>query len=200
MASLLTPAFQPFTIAAGLLVGLLILEILSLLIGASILGSLDNFDLFDLLFGWLNLGKVPFLALLMVFLGSFAVTGFILQSVSISFFYPLPVWVASLISLAVTIPLTRKGSRLVERLIPHDETYATEPEYFIGRTGIVSLGPVQTDSVARIKIRDEWGNWHFPRACPAISGEVIEQGAVILVVDVKKTELMVTRANDHLKP
>lgn len=209
MGAVISSPFQPFLIAACVMAGLILIEVLSLLIGASISGilegmagikALEDVDIFGVGLGWLNIGKVPFLALLILVLALFSAFGVAIQSLAASVAHTLPAWAASIASLALTLPATRWLSIGIGKIIPRDETYAAQKEDFIGRTGVVSLGPVQADSVARIKIQDQWGNWHFPRAKPATAGDVIPQGTAVLVVDHSRNELLVIRAEGELLP
>ena len=207
MTILLSQPFQPFAVALMVLLGLIVIEVISLLLGASIAGGLEelgglkgleHFSLLETSLGWLNVGRVPLLALLMVVLGLFSSFGIIIQMVAISFYTPLPSWVAAIISLFFALPVARLSSRVLAKIIPQDETYATTADHFIGRTGVVSLGPVKTGFVARIKIQDEWKNWHFPRACPSEPDEEIPEGETVLVVDVRGNEMVVTKASSLL--
>ena len=209
METLVSPPFQPFMIAAVVLFGLIVIEVLSLLIGASVSGmleglsgvkALEDVDFFGSGLGWLNVGKVPLLVLLVLILATFAAFGLVIQTVASAFAAPLPPWIASLGALAFAIPTTRGVSRLVAAIIPKDETYATETDHFVGRTGVISLGPAKAGSVARMKIKDQWNNWHFPRVRPADPDDVIEQGESVLVVDTDGQELLIARAGEDLLP
>lgn len=209
MGTVMSSDFQPFLIAASVMGGLILIEVLSLLIGASISGilegmtgfkGLEDAGVFGTTLGWLNVGKVPLLALLILILALFSAFGFAIQSFASSAAQPLPAWMASGASLVLTLPATRWLSIGIGKLIPKDETYVTQKEDFIGRTGVVSLGPVQVGFVARIKIEDQWGNRHFPRVKPAKEGDVIPEGTTVLVVDHRESELLVVRASEGLLP
>lgn len=209
MGAIMSSDFQPFMIAACVMGGLVLIEVLSLLFGASISGimegltgtkALDDVGIFSICLGWLNVGKVPLLALLIMILALFSAFGFAIQSIAFTVLSPLPGWTASLVSLALALPATRWLSLAIAKIIPRDETYAMQKGDLIGRTGIISLGPVQKGSVARLKIQDQWGNWHFPRVAPAKAGDVIPQGIAVLVVDRSKNELLVIRAEEGLLP
>lgn len=207
MGALMSSPFQPFLISALVLGGLVLIEMLSVVIGASISGFLEGMtglkamedaDIFGAGLSWLNIGKVPLLALMMLMLALFSAFGFAIQSFAISMVHPMPAWIASVLSLSLTLPTTRWLGIGIGKIIPKDETYATQEEDLIGRTGIVTIGPVQAKSVARMKIQDQWGNWHFPRVKPATEGDIIPQGTAVLVVDHFKGELLVIRAEEDL--
>ncbi len=207
---LASPELQPFTIAALVMIGILSIEIVSTLLGASastllhaafglhgaaVDASLDH-ELqphevalhgaggpFASAFDWLNAGRVPLLVLIVDAVACFAVVGMVLQILAMHLAAPLPTVVAVAIAAAAAVPGTRWTSRLLSRIIPRDETYALAGEDLIGRVGIVTLGPVTDGAAARAKVQDKYGNWHFPRVAPGAAGLSIPEGASILIVD-----------------
>jgi hypothetical protein len=222
-AYLAAPGFQPFTIAALVLLGLCAVEGVGLLFGHSISGTIDSLlhldhgdldadahaghaldlhtgdapheNFFGTFYDWLNAGRVPLLILLMAGLGAFAVSGLVLQTIAMHAMpAPLPGLLASLIAFLAVIPTTRSVSRIIARFLPRDESYAIDESDLIGLTGVVTLGPVEADSAGRAKVEDRFGNAHFPRVRAARAGLVIAQGAKILVVDRIGSELTVVPA------
>jgi len=225
-----TPGFQPFSIAGAVLLGLLAIELLSVMVGHSFSASINallnldaniadldlttgahslphgadvNMDgnsggVFSTVFDWLNAGRVPLLVLIMAGLASFAVVGLVIQIIALHLWAPLPAVIASIPAFLVAIPATRWSSRQVARVMPRDESYAMTADGLIGRTGIVTLGPVMAGAAARAKIQDQHGNWHFPRVRPAQPELVIPQGGHVLVVDRQGNELLVVLAEGRL--
>lgn len=72
MGAIMSSPFQPFLIAACVMGGLVLIEVVSLLTGALTSGMLEGLTgfkgledtgLFGAGLGWLNVGKVPLLAL-----------------------------------------------------------------------------------------------------------------------------------------
>jgi len=154
-------------------------------------------NLFGTFYDWLNAGRVPLLILLMAGLGAFSVSGLVLQIVASHVAAPLPTLVAALIAFLAVIPTTRAVSRAIARLLPRDESYAIDETDLIGRTGIVTLGPVEAASPGRAKVQDSFGNWHFPRVRSARPDLVIQQGVTILVVDRVENALSVVPASER---
>ena len=85
----------PFTAATFLMLLIAIVEGVAMVAGATLSGMLqhhlpDPWDNlhgpFDKLLGWLHVGRVPFLVLLVLFLAGFALTGFALNMVAHRFF------------------------------------------------------------------------------------------------------------------
>lgn len=233
MFSFLTEAgFQPFSIAGLVLVGLCIVEMVSLMLGHSLSGAVDSMlgldhpdadvhaahldsgvphgsvldlhaetpggNLFGSFYDWLNAGRVPLLILLMAGLGAFAVVGFAIQIVAMHVAQPLPTAVAALLAFLAVIPTTRTVSRVLATFLPRDESYAVDEEALIGRTGVVTLGPVDADSAGRAKVMDAHGNAHFPRVKAAREGLSIAQGTTVLVVDRVEGTLTVVPAEERL--
>lgn len=193
MDSIVQPGTAPFWIALLTVAGLGLVELVSVLLGASASGLLD--DGFDfngpgdaesgLLGGWmswLNAGGVPILVLAIILLSAFSVAGFALQAAISQFREPLPLYAAMTGALAVAIPVTRWSSRGLARIIPRDETSVQEQADFIGLVGTVTLGPLDQGHPGTVRVKDRYDNIHTLRA-RAVPGHVIETGAAVLIVD-----------------
>ncbi|MFS8044268.1 OB-fold-containig protein [Rhizobium sp. BR 314] len=187
----LAPECVPFAIAAMILIGLTAIEILSMLLGFSLseLIGKPHFDGHDGalagLLSWINIGGVPLLILIMLLLGMFAITGFAVQTVADSISAPLPAIVAVIPATVLTIPLVRGSTRTIARLIPRDETYAVDSADFVGRTGTVTIGPLDQGLPGRVSVKDAFGNWHQLRASAAKGEGPLPIGAKVLLVDRK---------------
>jgi membrane protein implicated in regulation of membrane protease activity len=155
-------------------------------------------NLFGSFYDWLNAGRVPLMILLMAALGAFSVVGLAIQIVALNVAQPLPTVVAALLAFLAVIPTTRTVSRAVATILPRDESYAVDEEALIGRTGVVTLGPVDAESAGRAKVQDAHGNAHFPRVKAARDGLVIEAGTQVLVVDRVAGSLTVVPAAERL--
>jgi hypothetical protein len=213
LQNLVTPGYAPFTIALGLLIGIAAIEGLSIVAGHSashLFDSLFGGDGHDMpdsgaehgLFGgaldWLNIGRAPFLALLAAALGIFAVCGFILQGVAGGLIAPLPGWIAAIIAVVPTLPATRWVSLGLGKIMPREETYAVAEAEFIGRTGVITVGPARRGVIARMKLQDQYGNWHFPKIEPFTAEDEIPEGALVLVVEQGEGMLRVAKADGKL--
>lgn len=193
MDSILHPGTAPFWIALLTVVGLGVVEIVSLLLGISVSGLLeDGLDIdvsgeghAGLLGGWiswLNAGGVPIFVLAIVLLSAFAAAGIAIQAIVSQFSQPLPLYAACTGALAVAIPATRWASRGLTRIVPRDETSAQEQADFIGLTGIVTLGPLDQGQPGAVRVKDRYDNIHNLRA-QAEAGYVIETGRLVLIVE-----------------
>jgi hypothetical protein len=188
MALFLAPQCLPFAIAAVMLAALTVIEMLCLLLGFSLSEAIDKAGIDDHgtgsgLFSWFNVGGVPILVLLLLSLGIFAMTGFVIQGVAQTIWAPLPAAAASVAAFVVSMPAVRLSSEFVARIVPRDETYAVDLSDFVGRTGEVTVGPLDQGLPGRIRVKDQHGNWHILRARAAKDQEPIAIGAHALIVD-----------------
>lgn len=193
MSAFAAPGFYPFTIAGLILIGLVAIEVLSMLVGMSFSTSVghvshgadhgaENVGPLEAWMSWLNKGGVPLLILTMIWLASFAITGFAIQGIASAIVAPLPTLAASVCAFAAALPVTRTLSRWTGRIFPGDETAAIHQADLIGLTGTVMLGPLDQGKPGRVRVRDRHGNIHFLRA-QAAGDHVIPQGAAVLLVD-----------------
>lgn len=214
MSTLFSGPFQPFTIAAMIMLGILALEIASLAFGHSLSGTVDGlFDhdlgaphgdaphdgVFATAFDWLNPGRVPLLVILVIILATFAMAGLLLQGVLAAILFPLPGAIAAALVFPFVFPMTRWSTRIVSHVVPRDETYAMAEQDFVGMTGTITVGPARMGVVARARIVDARGNAHFPRVEPFDAAETYPEGTPILVVEVRSHVLAVSRADARLQ-
>jgi membrane protein implicated in regulation of membrane protease activity len=197
MDVLLASETRPFAIAALILIGLVGIEFISALVGASLsqwvhhatdhgpdhAADHDGESYFSGALDWLNAGRVPLLILIMLALGVFAVLGFVVVAVAHAVMIPLPAFAASAIAVAAAVPVVRVGTRAVARIVPRDETYAVAPSDLVGRTAEVTMGPLDDGLPGRVKLRDAHGNWHFPRARAAKGQPPMAIGSTVLLVE-----------------
>lgn len=186
----------PFMVALVVTLAIAAVEILSLVMGLGLADMVDDvlpdFDadtpeveasFFTDAMGWLNVGKVPFLVLLLIFLGSFTVVGYAFQlffSQAVGFL--LPAVIAGPIALIPALPATRLSSRAIARILPRDETYAVGDEDLVGRLGTVTLGPVTHRRHGKAKVIDTHGNVHFVRVRAAENGNRYQISEEVLLV------------------
>lgn len=202
----------PFASALAVVFGLFLLEILSLLLGSTVLGfggeTLDidadmeaDFDLSsDLdadapdigdagvnspsgLLGWLGIRDVPFLIWLVCFLTMFGLSGLILQSAITGVLgAPLPALIASGIALVPAATLTRFLTGWVAALMPKTETSAMRKRFLGGHRGVISQGTATRGKPAEAKIKDRFGNTHYLRVEPLYDADVFPQGTDITLI------------------
>jgi hypothetical protein len=172
------------------------IETLSLVMGLGLAGLIDDmlpdFDadtpevessLLGEALGWLNVGRVPLLILLLSFLGIFTAGGYGLQLLAHGAFgFLLPAVIAAPMALLAAIPPTRLTSRALARIMPREETYATGDDELIGRVAVVTLGTVTRRAPGKAKVTDQHGNIHFVRVRAAQRGKRFATGDPVLLV------------------
>jgi membrane protein implicated in regulation of membrane protease activity len=205
MELLLASAAKPFAISALVLIGLIVIELVTMTIGNPMSMWFDtdghhggeHGSLFGVL-DWLNAGRVPLMILIMLALGAFSLVGFVVVGVARVMLIPLPAFAASGIAIVLAIPVMRWSSRALSRIIPGDETYAVDEAEFIGRTGEVTMGPLDQGLPGRVKLRDSHGNWHFPRARAAKGHGPLAVGSIVLLVDRDGSAFLAVPAPEEL--
>jgi hypothetical protein len=202
------PEVRPFAIAAAMILIVGTLEVVTMLVGASLsemLGTSIDFShpsdngVINAI-SWINVGGVPLLIFLLLALGAFSITGFLIQDVARMVAGPLPASLASLAAVVVSVPLVRGASRGIARIIPKDESYAIGLGDLVGRVGEVVVGPLDQGPPGRVSVADIHGNRHFVLAVAAPSSSPLPQGTLVLLVDRLDTRFVAVRADDELKP
>jgi hypothetical protein len=188
---LLAPDVRPFAVAAAIMVSLGGIELLTMIVGFSIselvghdfgLDS-DSHNGIGGLFLWINAGRLPLLILIILALGIFSIAGFLLQGIAHGAGGVLPVSIAALAALGLSIPVIRVTSRGIARIIPRDETYAVNEADFVGHVAEVSIGPLDHGLPGRVRLKDVFGNWHSVAARASSGSAPLPVGARVLLVD-----------------
>lgn len=169
------PANLPFSVA--LLVMLMIGAVEAFGLGASAV-HLDlhaDVDGGGDLLGWLGIGRVPLLMLLVVFLALFGLIGLSIQQ----FAGPLPLWIAAPAAAAAALPLTGFGARGLARIMPGDETTAVSLDSLVGRRGTITIGTARRGSPAQARVADIHGQVHYVMVEPYDDDHSIGEGETV---------------------
>jgi len=168
-----------FGIAIAIMLGIAILEGVTLLLGFAISSIVDSmmpdvdFDAhvhadFDAdnalskILSWVRIGKVPMLMLVVIFLTSFGLVGYGIQGVAMKISGEfISLTFAAWVSLFISIPILRICATTLERLMPNDETDAVSRDSFINRVATLTLAPVNPTRPVEAKVKDEHGNTHY---------------------------------------
>ncbi len=188
MTILTAPETWPFGVSLAIMVCLSVIEGVGLLVANSPSQLIENLlpdtpDGADGPLGWLHIGRVPLLVLLILFLGGFTVAGYVLQaSLQTLFGVLLPAWLACIpAALAGLFTLSGVGG-LLARLIPQDETSAVSELSLIGRAGTVIQGIARDGMAAQAKVKDAHGRSHYVMVEPDLTEETFAEGSDILLV------------------
>jgi hypothetical protein len=188
---LLAPDVRPFAISAAIMVALGGIELLTMIVGFSISELIgkdfaletESHSAIDGLFLWINAGRLPLLILMILALGVFAISGFLLQAIAHSVGTAVPVTLAALAAIAISLPAIRFTSRGIARIIPRDETYVVDEADFVGHVGEVSIGPLDQGLPGKVRLKDVFGNWHSVAARASPESTPLPVGASVLLVD-----------------
>jgi Protein of unknown function (DUF1449) len=184
------PETLPFGVGFGLIVGIALFEGLGMLVSMSPSNLIDDWlpdvsgdGALDRVLGWLHVGRVPALVLLLLFLTGYVLFGYGLQMVSHGLFGGyLPAWMAGLLAVPSGMATVRGLGSLIAHIVPRDETSAVSEQSLVGRVGVVTAGAARRGLAAQARVRDVHGRSHYLMVEPDIDDEVFEEGAQVLIV------------------
>ncbi|MEM6638984.1 MAG: OB-fold-containig protein [Pseudomonadota bacterium] len=184
------PETVPFGVSIGLLLVLAALEAVTALSGTGISNALDavlpEFDgafetpALNSMLSWLRVGQVPAIILLMVFLLTFGLGGYAVQSLIHHVLGDyLPRAIAIVPALFIALPGVHFIGGALNAVLPRDETEAVSDQSLIGQTATVVIGVARAGSPAQAKLTDAFGTTHYlmvepPKGQEVASGEAIE--------------------------
>jgi hypothetical protein len=150
--------------------------------------------------GWLCVGRVPILVLLIAFLTAFGLTGIVVQGAfSTVFNFTLPAALACLPALMVAIPATRWSGLRLSKIMPKEQTEAVSQRRFIGRIATIVRGEAKQDLPAEAKLTDRYGQTHYLLVEPDEADAVFPAGeAVLIVKQVGGRYRVIANPNPHL--
>lgn len=190
MSLFTAPENFPFGVGFALIVGIALLEGLGMLVSFSpsnllddLLPEIDGDSGLDRVLGWLHLGRVPALVLLVLFLTGYTLFGYSLQLVAHGLFGRyVPAGAAALLAVPAGMATVRGLGALIAHIIPRDETSAVSEQSLVGRVGVVSSGVARRGLAAQARVKDSHGRTHYLMVEPDIDDEVFEEGSPILIV------------------
>lgn len=133
--------------------------------------------------GWLCIGRVPVLVLLIVFLTAFGLTGFVIQGVVAQIFgATLPALIAVLPAFFAAILATRVCGLGLAKIMPKEQTEAVSQKQFIGKVATILRGEARKGSPAEAKLTDSFGRTHYLLIEPDDQLGSFPQGSDVIVV------------------
>jgi len=180
---LLLPETLPFSVALLLMLMIGAAEAFGLGAGSLQIEGDADLDVGPDLLGWLGVGKVPLLIVLVVLLATFGLIGIALQRLAASFWgAPMSPWLAALAALVAALPLTGLGARGLARILPVDETTAIGLGALLGRRAEIVVGEAKRGSPARGRVRDAYGQTHYVMVEPTEEDGCLATGDTALLV------------------
>lgn len=189
MSPFLVAETSPFLVATLVLLAIGVVEGLGLMIGSSPSQWIDHWvhlpedGVVESVLGWLHVGKVPFLALIVIFLATFAVVGFALNLVLHGLFgMYVPAVLGAPVALVASVPVVRISGGALGRVIPRDETSAVSIESLVGRIATVVSGTARTGYPAQARVTTEHGQPLYVMVEPDNSETSFSGGDEVLLV------------------
>ncbi|MFZ4700912.1 MAG: YqiJ family protein [Candidatus Methylumidiphilus sp.] len=189
MELVVAPESWPFTFSVILVVLIGAIEMVSLLVGVSLAGALDHIasihieGVADSWLGWLHVGKVPMLVLLVILLTAFALTGFAFNAAYYGFYgvFPKPL-ISSGIALLIALPIVRIFSNFISRFMPKDETSAVLLESLVGQVAVVVNGTAKKGYPAQAKVKNHQGQTFYIHVEPDNENVQFVMGETVLLI------------------
>lgn len=188
MTLFVAPQTMPFGVAMLVMIGIGVIEGIGIFAAASPSELIEHYfhldqPAIDGPLGWLHIGQVPFLVLLILLLLGFAISGYAIQLFCHGLFGRyLPALVAVVPAGFIGLANVHVLGGLLAKILPKDETSAVSEQTLLGRAGVVVTGTARRGMAAEVKVKDQHGNAHFLMLEPDLDGEEFEQGSVVLVV------------------
>jgi hypothetical protein len=192
----------PFTVALAVMLVIAVVEGVGALFGVGLSGLFDSFTpevevpdidldvsqgpppVFTRVLGWLRVGEVPVLMLLIVFLTVFSIAGLAVQSAARGMLGGfLPAWVAVAPAALVALPAVRFLASGLASILPGDETDAVAEATFIGRIATIVLGTARVGSPAQARVKDQSGYTHYIMVEPDTADESFAAGTAVLLTE-----------------
>ena len=189
MSAFLAPENSPFLIASVVLLAIAAVEGLGLVIGASASHWLDNLlhsptdGMAESWLGWLHVGRVPLLALIVVFLAAFALAGFTVNIVVSSLFGGyLPAVFGAPLALVAALPVVRFVASALARIMPKEETSAVSIDSLVGRIATVVSGVARQGYPAQARVTSDYGQTLYVMVEPDNAQSSFASGEPVLLV------------------
>ena len=189
MELLLAPPSRPFTAALVLVLLSGIIESVAVLSGLTLSGWLDALFVdslngtADSWLGWLHVGRVPILVLLVIWLTLFSITGMSFNALAYGLFGLYLHHVLSVpAALVFSLPLVRLAGFGLAKILPQDETSAVLLETLVGRTAVVINGTARANYPAEAKTKNEQGQIFYVRVEPEQDSQTFSAGQSVLLI------------------
>jgi hypothetical protein len=185
----------PFSLAIAFVVLLGVVEAISMVLGLSLLGALDELSPIDIdtdfeasatgitgVVGWLCLDRLPLLIWLVLMLTSFAIAGFSVNYVAMSFYGSLPQVISVPVALLFSALSCRFLGAKLARLLPKNESSAVSVDDLSGLIGVITMGSARRGFPSEAVVRDHFNQKHYVLVEPeSAEGELAKGTQVVLL-------------------
>ncbi|QJR14614.1 YqiJ family protein [Usitatibacter palustris] len=168
MGVFLAPESAPFLIATLVMLVIAAVEGVALLVGMSASHWLDSLVSHegheggdvpaDSWLGWLHVGRVPLLVLVVIFLATYAVIGFLANIVVHALFgIYIPALIGAPAAFVATLPVVRISGGMLARVLPREQSAAVSLDSLVGRIATVTGGTAKHGYPAQARLTTEFG-------------------------------------------
>lgn len=182
----------PFVVALLLLLLVTVVEGLSVLLGMNASGWVDGLlpdpwdgihGPIDSWLGWLHVGRVPALVLIVIFLAAFSFTGLTANVVVHRWFdIWIPVFISIPVAFVSSMPVVRILGAGLARVIPKDESSAVTFDVLLGRVAVMVGGEARKGNPAQGKVTTDSGQSLYIMIEPDDATSVFVSGDKVLLV------------------
>ncbi|WP_028114622.1 OB-fold-containig protein [Ferrimonas kyonanensis] len=198
MAFLFAVENTPFSIALMLMLFIALFEGVATVLGVGVSAFLDSLlpDL-DLsidgaempqgtvsrLLGWLLVGKVPAIMLLILLLTTFGILGLTVQYLILGLAgLSISGWLLSPLVLFASLPVVRFFAARLARYVGADTSQVVEVGDLVGCVGVITVGEAKADFPAQARVKDRFGTQHYVMVVPDEPNSRYRQGESVLLV------------------
>ena len=147
---------------------------------------------------WFSVGRLPFLALLVIFLTGFALSGYLVQAAAIGLIgTTLGAWIATIPALIGASFATRHLGRWLGSILPRDQSEAASRAELIGSYATILRGEAKQGQPAEAKTTDLRGRTHYILLEPGDGGTTYVAGDRVFIIGREKN---IFRAITRLAP
>lgn len=167
MSVFLAPESAPYLIATLVMLMIAMIEGVALLVGMSASHWLDSLlpddadgveGVADSFLGWLHVGRVPVLVLIVIFLAAFAVVGFMVNIVVHGLIgHYIPALLGAPLALVAALPVVRFTGRVLAKALPKDQSSAVSMDSLVGRIATIVGGTARIGHAAQARVTTEFG-------------------------------------------
>jgi len=150
------------------------------------------------LLGWLGIGRLPILVVLIAFLACFGLGGLIGQQIWLGVSHAFaPTLIAVPVAGLAALPLTGLMARGLGRILPHDESSAINLDQLTGCVAELVVGRATAGGPARARVRDHFGQSHYVMVEPDTDAESIAEGDRVLLIRREASSFRAILYTDH---
>lgn len=163
------------------------------------IGDVGSQGALSRLLGWLRVGKVPILMLLVVFLFWFGIIGYTFNFIAYGVLdLMLPSVISTPAAVLLALPCTRFGGGILEWVMPKDETSAIKRDIFVGRVARITVGKATVERAAEAKVTGPHGTNHYILVRPDVGHGPFTSVQSLLIVRQSGSEFIVIAADESV--